>query len=225
MQATEERTQERPVAEYNFSNSWFQSSARVAWDALLPEVMPKRILEIGSYEGASTCYLIQNCGKQSAIEVHCVDSWEGGEEHKASGTDMQSVEARFKHNTQLAIQSVAGKVELVAHKGLSSIRLADILSQKKANYFDFIYVDGSHQAPDVLLDAVLSFQLLKVGGTMIFDDYLWGAGSDPLHCPKPAIDAFMNIYYQKMKVLSVGIDGGVARYLPLYQLYTRKLAN
>jgi hypothetical protein len=33
--------------------------------------------------------------------------------------------------------------------------------------------DGSHRARDVLEDAVLSWPLLKVGGIMLFDDYLW----------------------------------------------------
>lgn len=66
----------------------------------------------------------------------------------------------------------------------------------KKNYFDFIYVDGSHRAPDVLCDAVLGFKLPKVGGFMAFDDYLQAErawlpyGTDPLRCPKPAIDAY-----------------------------------
>lgn len=47
------------------------------------------------------------------------------------------------------------------------------------NKFDFIYVDGLHLSQDVLYDALLSFDLLKVGGILIFDDYLW---FDPQHC-------------------------------------------
>jgi hypothetical protein len=38
---------------------------------------------------------------------------------------------------------------------------------------------------------------------------------DILRCPKPAIDAFVNIYYQKLRVLK----------MPLYQLYLQKLAD
>jgi hypothetical protein len=66
---------------------------------------------------------------------------------------------------------------------------------------------------------VLAFRLLKVGGLMVLDDYLWtaeGKGTqDFYNLPKPAIDAFMNIYQRKMTVLSA----------PLYQLYARKIAS
>jgi len=37
--------------------------------------------------------------------------------------------------------------------------------------YDIVYIDGSHVANDVLQDAVLVWQLVKVGGFMIFDDY------------------------------------------------------
>jgi hypothetical protein len=54
---------------------------------------------------------------------------------------------------------------------------------------------------------------------MAFDDYLWQEqlqyGADPIRCPKPAIDAFTNIYCRKIKVLSA----------PLYQLYIQKISD
>jgi hypothetical protein len=49
---------------------------------------------------------------------------------------------------------------------------------------------------------VHSFRLLKVGGIMETDDYLW---DDPEWNqdgrPKEAVDAFMSIYSKKIKVL------------------------
>jgi hypothetical protein len=59
---------------------------------------------------------------------------------------------------------------------------------------DLVYVDGSHAAPDVLADAVLSWPLLKTGGIMIFDDYLWGQDPRPEHCPRLAIDGFLSFH-------------------------------
>jgi predicted O-methyltransferase YrrM len=50
--------------------------------------------------------------------------------------------------------------------------LAEILSSNEPP-FDLIYVDGSHQASDVLTDSIITFQLLRVGGVMTFDDYVW----------------------------------------------------
>jgi hypothetical protein len=64
----------------------------------------------------------------------------------------------------------------------------------------------------------MAFPLLRVGGTMIFDDYLWSmqrpGAQDVLLMPKPAIDAFMNIYQRKMLIYPG---------FPLRQLYARKV--
>jgi hypothetical protein len=40
----------------NFSNSWLDSVARDNWSQLLSMINPIKILKIGSYEGASTCF-------------------------------------------------------------------------------------------------------------------------------------------------------------------------
>jgi hypothetical protein len=50
------------------------------------------------------------------------------------------------------------------------------------------------------------------------DDYLWAQelpyGRDPLPCPKPAIDAFLNSNFRNALVLGA----------PLNQLYVKKIA-
>jgi predicted O-methyltransferase YrrM len=158
-------------AGYQFTNGWFDAHARGVWDQLIPSVNPTRILEVGSYEGASTVYLISLLGPNHGLEVHCVDTWEGGIEH--AGVDMSAVEHRFHHNVGMASAAVANPVDVIKHKGFSDAGLARLLAEGKAGYFDFVYIDGSHQAPDVLCDAVLAFRLLRVGGVMAFDDYLW----------------------------------------------------
>jgi predicted O-methyltransferase YrrM len=105
------------------------------------------------------------------------------------------------------------------HKGLSNKQLPKLLAEGKQGFFDFIYIDGSHQAPDVLLDAVLGFELLRDQGMMVFDDYLWqeplAGGVDPVRCPKMAIDAFVNVYCRKLRVISA----------PLCQLYLHKIGH
>jgi hypothetical protein len=202
------------MSEFQFTNDWFNDAARSVWDQFIPQLNPQRILEIGSYEGACACYLIGKLAVQRSLELHCIDTWGGGVEHQ--DLDMRGVEARFRVNVELAIKAAPNKIELHVHKGHSDFVLATLLAQGKAQYFDFIYVDGSHQAADVLCDAVLAFRLLKIGGILIFDDYLWGEelpyGRDLLRCPKPAIDAFTNLYARKLRVLPA----------PLYQLFVRK---
>tara|TARA_B100001250_G_C19680136_1_gene735461 strand:+ start:57 stop:680 length:624 start_codon:yes stop_codon:yes gene_type:complete len=205
---------------YEFTNDWFTKVAEDNWKILIPQVNPKKVLEIGSYEGAATSFIINNVN--DCEEIFCVDTWEGGVEHEkmdAKSISMKHVEKRFDKNIEIAIKEAKSNVNIKKIKARSDDALINLLSEGKKNYFDFIYVDGSHQAPDVLLDAILSFKLLRVGGVIAFDDYLWNeeleSGRDPLRCPKPAIDAFTNLYVRKIDILSA----------PLYQMYVTKISD
>ena len=203
---------------YDFSNNWFDQNIPV-WDSLVPRFDPKRILEIGSYEGRSACYLIEKFGGGESLEIHCVDTWEGGIEHDKGA--MSVVESRFNKNIQHALQKVSNpKVIVKKHKKPSYMALAELISVERAATFDLLYVDGSHQAPHVLADAVMGFHLVRTGGLMIFDDYLWSmeevGKQDPLNMPKPAIDAFVNIFARKTLVV---------RGAPVYQLFVTKMGD
>jgi predicted O-methyltransferase YrrM len=165
----------------------------------LPKIDPKRALEIGSHEGRSACWTLKNCPR--LMSLYCIDVWRDPE-----------IERRFDDNIAEAMEG--STVLFQKFKSPSVPKLAELLVHQ-SNGFDFIYVDGSHTAPDVLADAVLSFELLKPGGLLAFDDYLWveDNGVNPLNAPKIAIDAFVNIYRQQLRVVSG---------MPLYQLYVQK---
>lgn len=205
------------MAGYNFTNNWFDVNAVATWDYLIPNIRPEKILEVGSYEGKSTCYLIDKLSPASKIEIHCIDTWEGGVDNV--GTDMSAVEQRFDANTSSARANAAYKVDFHKHKGYSDLELCKFMASGHKSTFDFIYIDGSHQAPDVLGDAFLAFKLLKVGGVIAFDDYTWfenlPQGRDILRCPKMAIDAFTNIYFRKLDIIK-----GV-----LTQFYVQKISE
>ncbi|MEB3241099.1 MAG: class I SAM-dependent methyltransferase [Synechococcus sp.] len=190
-----------------FTNNWFEQNALPVWKDLIPRLRPARILEIGSYEGASACFLIDSLSCELQLEIFCLDTWSGGIEHASAGIDMAAVESRFHVNLQLASDRALCRPTLRVRKGLSAIELSKLIAEGLSGYFDFVYIDGSHQAPDVLVDAVLSFQLLRVGGVLAFDDYLWSerlpGGVDLLRCPKPAIDAFSNLFMRKVKIMNI----------------------
>ena len=202
------------IKDKRFSNNWF-NAARGTWDAMFPQIQPKRILEIGSFEGQATCYAIES---GFCEEITCIDSWEGGIEH--SLMDMQSIEQAFDHNVSVANAVVGDSVSVIKLKGYSDLQMASLLAEGKQGYYDFVYVDGSHQAPDVMLDAVMAFKLCRVNGVIGFDDYCWSEtldyGTDPIRCPKPAIDAFTTLFCRKVKIVT-----GV----PIYQLYVKKVSD
>lgn len=200
--------------DFEFTNDWF-FGARPIWDQILKSLRPRRVLEIGSFEGQSACYLIETVSRMHEAELHCIDTWQGGIEH--GGINMSEVERRFLKNTEIAIRKATNSTTLKVHKARSDFALAQLFVQGYEGYFDFIYIDGSHQAPDVLTDAVLSFRLLRKGGLIAFDDYLWSenlpGGPDILRMPKSAIDAFVNLHIRQLRVVMA----------PLYQLYVEKL--
>ena len=190
------------MTEYQFTKDWFQQAPQV-WTQLIPmlpgEAGKRNFLEIGSFEGRSTVWTMENM-MQEGDYIYCIDTWEGSEEHGAE--DMQAVFERFKANT--AIAKDKAKVVRGFAIDTSTVELASII--QGGTQYDFIYIDGSHIAKDVLTDACMAWPLLKPAGLMVFDDYLWGDSRDILHRPKMAIDAFTNIFAEELDEVHVGLQ-------------------
>ena len=196
------------MSEYQFTKDWFAWAPEV-WKQLtpmLPHGIRRSFLEIGSFEGRSMVWTAENMMNPGDM-LYCIDTWTGGEEHKAGGEDMGSVESRFDHNRQKVMAE--NDVAVLKFRDTSTRWLAAAIREDED--FDFIYIDGSHIAKDVLTDACMAWPLLKPKGIMVFDDYMWGDPRDILHRPKPAIDAFTNIFAEEAEIVHVG-----------YQLVVRK---
>ena len=216
------------MSEYKFTKDWFNWAPAV-WEQLIPHLPSapghRSFLEIGSFEGRSTVWIVENMMNPGEW-IDCVDTWEGGEEH--GGLDMMSVEARFDHNIIKVLDSSSvlhrSREGSWGHTRFASdgpdrtnnrvykhkARSTEFLGRKLAHWvdckdlYDFIYIDGSHTAPDVLTDACMAWPLLKQGGLMVFDDYMWGEPRDVLHRPKVAIDAFCNIFAETARIVHAG---------------------
>lgn len=201
---------------YDFTVDWF-SQYWQNWVTLTAEQKISKILEIGSFEGRSACTMIDHFSKTGPLEVFCIDHWAGGSDH--SEFDMEKVEQRFNRNIQRAITGTVNPVKVQKHRGQSIEMLSSLLVNGYRGYFDLVFIDGSHEAPNVLGDLVLSYELCAIGGLIICDDYLWSdvphGQEDLLAMPRLAIDAFGRVFTRK-----VALWGG----LPLYQVYFRKTA-
>lgn len=90
--------------------------------------------------GASVCFCIKTLAPLvPGLELHCVDTWEGGTEHQQGAwlpTNMSDVFERFKLNTRIEAERAACGVQLVSHRQKSSLALARLLAEGKAGYFD-----------------------------------------------------------------------------------------
>jgi predicted O-methyltransferase YrrM len=201
---------------YDFTVDWF-SRYWPNWLTLTVDQRVSKILEIGSFEGRSDCTMIDHFSKTAPLEIFCIDDWGGGSDHDEF--DMEKVEQRFNRNVRQAIIGTSYPVKVQKHKGRSIEMLAALLINGYREYFDIVFVDGSHEAPDVLGDLVVSYELCAIGGLIICDDYLWSdvphGREDLLAMPRLAIDAFGRLFTRK-----VALWGG----LPLYQIYFRKTA-
>lgn len=180
---------------YTFTQDWFSQYIPI-WKKYLKHLKGKpnlRFLEIGSYEGKSTTWILDNILTHQTSTIICIDPFTGGFEHKDMGVDMQKVEKNFINNIRLTKKS--NQVQLIKDYSFRALRTLPLDS------FDCVYIDGSHLTKDVISDLILTHPLLKKGGVLICDDYDWEIYTDPLKKPKTAIDFFMNVYRKEYVIL------------------------
>ncbi|MEC4990335.1 MAG: glycosyltransferase [Oscillatoria sp. PMC 1068.18] len=185
---------------YQFTQDWFSLNIPL-WEQVFKQFAHQpdlNFLEIGSWEGRSTCWLLDRILTHKSAKITCLDTFEGSVEHKSWYEQgyIASLEGRFDHN--IAQTKASEKVKKIV--GYSQ----EILRTLPTNAYNFIYIDGSHLAPDVLEDAALSWRLLKQGGIIIFDDYNVTFSPNPTESAKLGIDAFTATFRDKIKLIHKG---------------------
>lgn len=140
---------------------------------------PVRCLEIGSFEGASSVWMLNEVLTHPDSRLHCVDVQD---------------DTRMKVLKDNLAQTE--REHLVTIHRLDSIHLRKHFEDES---FDFVYVDAAHDAPSVLADVMSAYMLCKPGGLVGCDDYRLPRlinGSRPIE----AIDAFKSIYAEMIEV-------------------------
>ncbi len=142
-------------------------------------------LEIGVFEGRTAIWMLEN------ILTHPTSRF--------TGVDIFSRDFKERYLSNLKRSGVAHKATTI--EGYSQVELRKL----PLNSFDIIYIDACHRADCVLSDAVLSFELLKDGGILIFDDYNWEEQRFPVEKrPQTAIDSFITTYRNYIEVVHHG---------------------
>lgn len=150
-------------------------------------------LEIGSWQGLSAAFLLSYFDKAT---LTCVDTWEGADEHKAHQATNHNTLSKIEKTFDANLSEY--KDRLTKYKGTSYQYFNDCFEIDK---FDLIYIDGSHHSDDVVVDAIKSFEMLKVGGLIIFDDYLWQYYDRKIDNPCGAINAFIRLKRNQLEVI------------------------
>ena len=161
------------------------------------------ILEIGTYSGTSLIKFLELLPNSRAVVI---DKWENyientPEKNKVSILESISdndIEKIFYQN----IKNTSMEDRIVVMKGDSNEKLTEMISTY-TSYFDFIYVDGSHRLLDLYCDLVLSFSLLKIGGVIGIDDYLYNKDTI-LESPYEGVNHFIEKFKNNIKILSKG---------------------
>jgi len=172
-----------PVSPYEFTSDWFSWRAS-SWEKHFIHLAgcPIQCLEIGSFEGRSAIWVVENLLSHPASRLTCIDIFYNA-----------ILEDRFERN----IYATGRGERVVKLKGPSWRHLRPL----PLDTFDLIYIDGSHHGRDVIEDAILCFRLLKSGGFLIFDDYRWAANPTFSVYPKDAIDAFLHLFQDQIDIL------------------------
>ncbi len=114
------------------------------YDAILSKVKKQsKFLEVGTQTGNFAKYI---CEKTNPKELHVVDI-----------------------DYSLFDDSIIDSSIITKHKGMS----CDVLKEFDEDYFDYAYIDASHDYSDVLLDVNLCLRIVKNNGLIILNDYTW----------------------------------------------------
>jgi predicted O-methyltransferase YrrM len=179
-----------------FRSNWFENLAKSNFEEIIkPLFSGKRInyLEIGTYEGASLHYMFTNVMTDVESKATIIDPF----------IFYDNQQKTFLEN----MKSYKDRINLIV--GYSQNELKNL----PKNYYDFIYIDGDHTSEGVFNDAILSFLLLKNGGIIIFDDYLWRHDGEHtmtslddktlMHPNNPhnGINQFLSLYKEKIEII------------------------
>lgn len=181
---------------YSFTHDYFSPNIPFwrSWFADHITAAPLEALEIGSWQGASAAWLLDKVISVRGGRLTCIDTFEGSSEHAPI---MMSLGRRLENLFDENILRTGHGDQVRKLVGYSQ----DVLPTLRGETFDFIYVDGAHEAKFVIQDALLSWSLLRRGGFMLFDDLNFNFSDQPEQNTNRAIDFFISVFANDLTVV------------------------
>jgi len=175
--------------------NWFDITAKYHFEKLLSDQKDKpdlNYLQVGVFTGDASIWLMDNVLTHPSSRLTDVDTWQGSDEEVHHDMDFTDVEKTYDFKT-------------LKHNRIKKIKeRSPVFLANCTDRFDFIYIDGDHTAPAVLLDGLLSWNLLKVGGIIAFDDYQWEDPRGLVYAPKMAVNMFDSLYKDSTELIGTG---------------------
>ena len=193
--ACEQRGWDQCVAHNYFFSTDIFSHRIPLWSEQLESLKGQAInaLEVGCYQGMSSCWLLDRLLTHEASHLTCIDS---------------QFADKFKEN--IIKTGAESKVSLC--KGETHQKLAECTP----NSFDLIHLqDRCKLIQHSETNAQLAWTLIKSGGLIIFAYYGWRNPQDPQQDPRAGIDRFLTSVKDQWQTVHLSP--------PTFQLIIRKL--
>lgn len=146
--------------------------------ALIQQLRPSLIIEVGSWMGQSAANMASSCkalGLEDAAVI-CVDTWLGSKEHWRDPNLVQHLELKNGyptfHKRFMTNMVNAGVSDRVLPVPMPSQIAASYLKDFGLQA-ELIYVDGSHDEKDVFDDLMAYWDLCAPNGFIFGDDWPW----------------------------------------------------
>jgi predicted O-methyltransferase YrrM len=165
---------------YKFNQGWYDallntdmvlSTHEQAQDFRLDPNKKRQIVEIGVYEGASSCFWSDFYMAHPESRLISIDPFTGSSEHHENPEnypELENLELTARGN--ITKSDNAAKIEII--KGCSWDVFPE-LNRRHGDepWIDLLYIDGAHDPTSVARDTTLYVPMVKSGGVVIFDDY------------------------------------------------------
>ena len=162
----------------------------------LPEL---KFLQLGAYAGDASVWLLDNILTDSSSVLYDVDTWEGSDEEVHKTINFKDIYEYYEERVK-------------PYSNIEYFRMTSYEYLRFDNYlYDFIYVDADHTAISVLLDGLLSWDLLQPGGIMAFDDYEWRSGKGDEFDPAPGVNSVLARHQGKFDLIHKGWQIWIAK--------------
>ena len=130
------------------------------------------IVEIGVYEGASSCWWSDNWMDHPDSRLYCIDPFLGNIEYQQARENFPTLDQiEYTAKSNIAKSKHPGKVTVL--KGASWDLYPDFARtlQEQNQEIDILYIDGEHTPTAVCRDIALYVPHVRRGGAIIIDDY------------------------------------------------------
>lgn len=149
-------------------------------------------LEIGTFEGQSTVYLLENWKHCHVTTIDPIAPYPipGYEDY---------IKPELLNTIQTNLAPYADRCTYINDFSYNA------LPTQLNNSYDMAFIDGDHRALSVLEDAACCYELVKPDGLIIFDDRKWvpkgyKPGEYDMNCPNWGITSFL-LNYPMVQIL------------------------